>query len=715
MPAWRTLGWIPVLFVLSFNFHITETITLGGPYAIIPIAAWIGSTYGWKGIWAVLMGGLLLPLGLYFGPQYSGFHLDVFLIALIAHHIAATGSLLKNWKLVVGSKTLPVAALIFLPMKVFFYDGELIDDLPVRLGVDFYGLLMLWLFAYGAAGRRAKPIMIGLTIASVIGFTLDILDWPPRPDTILDAHGVYVPVLGLSDLRHLGVEYGLNSPVGLLTSAAYFWSGRFVNLFLKTGSRALPSPWKSYAWLCFASVFALGTWDSVLVKVLHWPPYEVFNIMGSTLGLFPVAGMAGMLLERRGIGLIVGFVGIFWWLNGLVSSGFDFADPHIMFRVEQIVYVLGFGGIGIWLRDKALNKKTFLLPRYWVCYVLLIGAILFSVLVDRGRSTDKFVLLGVCTVIFCLDAVSGHLRHRFTAWVNQDEHSGWLSFLGIVVMVSVIWQSAGVIIQNVKDLFKAFRLIYAAPADYFKLSGDYNLIIFAFIFLGSIWLFLTAIHGLIKNLPAWIEDVMRMWEGVKTVFQPNGELNVRLSPKKQLPQIQAGSLAKWLAPFSRYVRYGLLLLAVLLPLAMLIVSVYPRKGVWAELKEFYENTIELPTISREIPPQCSGGRVNRYLWQATMEYIGDKPLIEADPCGYTGIIKTDWFTNEKVSDQCLRLNFYIRKGLNESALNVYTYAKEKRFRFIWVESELEEVQEKQITQGIHARARKLAKMAAEHP
>jgi hypothetical protein len=32
---------------------------------------------------------------------------------------------------------------------------------------------------------------------------------------------------------------------------------------------------------------------------------------------------------------------------------------------------------------------------------------------------------------------------------------------------------------------------------------------------------------------------------------------------------------------------------------------------------------------------------------AAMAYIGSKPLIEADPCGYSGKIETDWFVSSR--------------------------------------------------------------------
>ncbi len=474
------LVWIPVLLVLSSSAWITDTIFLGGPYAIIPLAAWIGAAYKGKGFWAVMLGGLLLPLGLYLGPYSSGLHLDVYLVALLVCRMAASPLPLQDWVPRFDSKKLRVTAFVILPMTVVFYAGKLIGDLPLRLGFDLYGLFMLWLFAVGTAGRRATPMMIGLAVASVIGTALDMRGWPPQADVILEAQRAYLPVLGLSDLKHMGVDYGLNSPQGFLTGAGYFWSGRFIRRLWENGHEVLPSSWRACGWLSLASIFVLSNWDYFLfAKVLDWSRYEAFNVMGSPLALLLVGLMAGVLLGRYGIGLMVGLVVLFWGLNGLVLSGFDFARPHIVFRLQEIVYAVGFGALGVRLRDIALCEETFLFSRRWV-------------------------------------------------WYTQ----------------------------------------------------------------------------------------------------------------KDAAQVRAGGVINRLVRSSSYLRCGVLVLTIALPLTLLIIDVYPRHGLWSEIKDFYEDNNQAPPIIRKIPLECRGDSANPYLWQAAMEYIGDKPLIEADPCGYSGKIQT---------------------------------------------------------------------------
>ena len=113
---------------------------------------------------------------------------------------------------------------------------------------------------------------IGLAAAAAVGMVLDMFGWPPKADAILDARRAYLPVLGLTELKRLGVDYGLNSPLDWLTGMGYFWSGRFVARLMDKGLGVLPSPWRACGWVTLAGVLALGKWDYYLVaRVLDWP------------------------------------------------------------------------------------------------------------------------------------------------------------------------------------------------------------------------------------------------------------------------------------------------------------------------------------------------------------------------------------------------------------------------------------------------------------
>jgi hypothetical protein len=707
----RALGWIPVILILSFSAALTDTIRLGGPYAVIPLAGWLGAAYGRQGFWAVLLGGLLLPLGLYLGPNSTGLHLDVYLIALLVCRMGAARWPLAKWVPVFGSKKLWVAAFVLLPLSVVIYDGELIDDLPVRLGFDLYGLFLLWLFAIGVAGRRGRAVAIGLAAAAAVGMVLDMFGWPPKADAILDARRAYLPVLGLTELKRLGVDYGLNSPLGWLTGMGYFWSGRFVARLMDKGLGVLPSPWRACGWVTLAGVLALGKWDYYLVaRVLDWPRHTAFNVMGATPALILISLMAGMLLGRRGIGLTTGLVVLFWWLNGLVFSGFDFARPHIIIRLQEIVYAVGFGALGVRLRDRALREETFLISRRGVWYTLLLGAVVVSVLVEKSPVSEKIVLLGVCAVIIGLAVLSRYLRKRFAAWRTQA-HSGWVSLLGVIVLAAIAWQRAGEIAEAGRSVQEVLRNIAAVPVRDLARAVDGDMIFFVLFLLLYVWLFLTALQTLVKHLPAWIEDLKRLWAALRSVLKRDGKLAVEFPPQQSAAPDRAGGVIDRLLRGSRFVRRGVLTMAIALPLTLLAIDVYPRGGLWAEVKDFYEDHIQGPSVIRQIPPACRGDSANPFLWQAAMAYISNKPLIEADPCGYSGKIETDWFVSSQAPLQRTQLIFYIRQRLNEFALQVYTDKQERRLGLIWVEIEDDRAARKQIAAAIFARAKALAAQA----
>ncbi len=705
----RVLGWIPVIMVLSFNTWAMGTITFGGPYAVIPLAAWLGTAYARKGWWAVLLGGLLLPLGPYLGPYRSGLHLDAYLIALLACHMAVSQRPLRDWLPAFDSKKLWVAAMVLLPLSVVFYDGELIDDLPIRLGFDLYGLFMLWLFAAGAAGQRARSVVIGLGAAAAVGMTLNIFGWPPKADVVLGARRAYLPVLGLTELRHLGVVYGLNSPLSWLTGIGYFWSGHVVARLMDKGAESLPSPRRACGWILLAGVIALSRWDVyVFSRVLHWPDYSVFNFVGSTPALLLVGLMAGVLLGRGGIWLAAGMVVVFWWLNGLVMSGFDFARPHVVFRLEEVLYAIGFGALGVRLRDLALGQETFLFSRRGALYTLLLGAIVLSVLLGNSPVSEKIILLGVSAAVVGLAALSRYLRKRVDEW-RGEAHGAWVSLLGVIVLAAIAWQRAGEIAEAGHSMLKVLRDVAAVPLHDLAREVDGDMIFFVLFVLLYVWLFLTALQTLVKHLPAWIDDWKRLWAGLKSLFKPNAKIAVVFAPQKDKATDRAKGVIDRLVQSSRFVRRGVMILAIALPLTLLVIDVYPRKGLWAEIEDFYQDHIQAPSVIRNIPTECRERSPNPFLWQAAMEYIGDKPLIEADPCGYhSGRIKTDWFVSAQNPQQRTKLSIYLDDKLTEGDVSIFPKKQELRLTLIWVEIDTHDAERNHIEKTIFSRAETLA-------
>jgi hypothetical protein len=240
-----------------------------------------------------------------------------------------------------------------------------------------------------------------------------------------------------------------------------------------------------------------------------------------------------------------------------------------------------------------------------------------------------------------LAVLSRYLRKRFAAWRTQA-HSGWVSLLGVIVLAAIAWQRAGEIAEAGRSVQEVLRNIAAVPVRDLARAVDGDMIFFVLFLLLYVWLFLTALQTLVKHLPAWIEDLKRLW---------------------------------------------------------------------AEVKDFYEDHIQVPSVIRQIPPACRGDSANPFLWQAAMAYISNKPLIEADPCGYSGKIETDWFVSSQAPLQRTQLIFYIRQRLNEFALQVYADKQERRLGLIWVEIEDDRAARKQIAAAIFARAKALAAQA----
>ena len=97
-PSWLVpFAWVPVILFLSWSIQLSVKIQWGGPFIIIPLAAWLGASYGRNGFRAIILGGLLLPFGLNWGNSQFAMNLDVYLIALLFSWIASSNRPLLNW------------------------------------------------------------------------------------------------------------------------------------------------------------------------------------------------------------------------------------------------------------------------------------------------------------------------------------------------------------------------------------------------------------------------------------------------------------------------------------------------------------------------------------------------------------------------------------------------------------------------------------------
>ena len=98
--------------------------------------------------------------------------------------------------------------------------------------------------------------------------------------------------------------------------------------------------------------------------------------------------------------------------------------------------------------------------------------------------------------------------------------------------------------------------------------------------------------------------------------------------------------------------------------------------------------------------------INPYLWKGALETINFMPLLSADP--FSGIIITEWYTDNKNPNERCKLNIYI-KGveLKTSNLKVNSFCQNLSETGSWIDKEINKTNNAQIENAILNKAKKI--------
>lgn len=97
--------------------------------------------------------------------------------------------------------------------------------------------------------------------------------------------------------------------------------------------------------------------------------------------------------------------------------------------------------------------------------------------------------------------------------------------------------------------------------------------------------------------------------------------------------------------------------------------------------------------------------VNSYLWRASLDTVSFMPLASADPFG--GVILTDWYSPEGVTDERFKLNvFILSKQLRSDGIEVRVFRQKARGN-AWVDIDAAPETARQLEDSILTRARQL--------
>ena len=97
--------------------------------------------------------------------------------------------------------------------------------------------------------------------------------------------------------------------------------------------------------------------------------------------------------------------------------------------------------------------------------------------------------------------------------------------------------------------------------------------------------------------------------------------------------------------------------------------------------------------------------VNSFLWRASLDTVSFMPLASADPFG--GVILTDWYSPEGVSNERFKLNvFILSRQLRSDGIEVRVFKQQLRGNS-WVDVEPSPETGRQLEDSILTRARQL--------
>jgi len=415
----RRSVWIAVLLLVNLNFAIAGNINLGLGSLLIPLAAYLGSRYGRDALFWVAVGAFPFPvLWRADGLTFAGTSVDEYFVALIVCAWAAFPQELSSHNPLIRSKTAVYAALFLLPLAVGLSYGAS-SSLTLSLSWTLSALFYLLLFDLGLKSFPWRPLV--LFLGAVTAANVFIV-------TIIGLLGGSLSEFDLSNEYRLSPGNALNSPSEFVIAVAWFSLGRLVRA-IETERRMAISP----LWACGAVVVLLAiglgrTLESeIFARAFGAPLPEQFALLGGYGALWCGAVLAGLALRRLGLLLAVAITAL-WWLLDVVVLGF-----HSFFiDTGTIGTVIGFGVLGIGLRDRLLGAPSTTRSTRWVVYLLVLIAVGAEVADSPGDiAKDLLALLLAVAGALIVEAFMW-ARRRWLYWLPS--HNGWLALLVLALL-----------------------------------------------------------------------------------------------------------------------------------------------------------------------------------------------------------------------------------------------------------------------------------------
>jgi hypothetical protein len=705
------LSWLPILLVTGIGLQVTDATTLWVVHLVIPIAALLGSRYGSRGLAVVALGGLPLLLQWRYAALFGGACLDIYLVSLIVCKLAGS-----PWpRLQPPSRTVCCLAFLLLPLSIGFYGSDS-GEFTWQLVLVFEALFYLFLFLAGAAGFSARRIGAMLAGFTVFGMVLELLRVPQDAQQLVGGSYAELPLLGYTELRTLWMEYGLDSPAQLLTALGWYFVGTHV-ASLDAHSTKRMTAWHQ-TWLPVVLLALEGIGWEANSYLATWltgsEPSSAFMLLGSFYALPCAALLAGLLLQWRGILLVLAMLLAFFMLDGLIRAEFDLLNVQFFFDLRDPAAVLGFGVLGIGLRNRLLGAAEVLWSWQWTSYIVIV-AVLLPVLFSVESLLDFLWMILSAIGAIVIGKWLALLRERYLGWLPT--HGGWLALLWLLAFLFIAARNVDVIAQMgavVQEWITANAGSLRAGEGWYEPDGEEftALLILA----GGFVLFFSILKRFLHDAPSCGRD-LRALIGILKGKRQVAELAVMPQPDQQIPDSvwsRIGKFASSSAAVLRNVAAGILLAFLLVQTG---ITFYPQDGMIAMVREWFAPEAEVfddfdGDIAATNPP------INPYFWQAVREAYSEIPGTVNER---EGTLETEWFNDAGEPDVRQRIAISVGEMLESYDLSVKLRLQRKGLLGLWIEQDRywdsrkqdfvgvdTYVQQQEIADRLLARARELA-------
>ncbi|APE31906.1 hypothetical protein BOX17_13650 [Halomonas aestuarii] len=541
-PYWL----LPAFLLLSFQLRVADTLSFHAALACVPLAALAGDRHGWRGVGMVVVGGLLLPFGLFMlaggFPAEPGLYLVAIALAALLAARWPMPDLSGGFRPGFGF----LAALVLLPLHVMVARERLDSGLDVMVIVSLLPLLFFLLFLLGWAQAPAPPVLGPLGLATAAGIALAMLD-----GTVLDLPG--------------RLHYRLDSPADFLTGAACFLAGRYGHTLLEERTSGTALPRWPLATLALLLVLWGGypAWHALVTLAgERGDLIQSLAPVGSNLALPLAALLAGWRYRRRGI------LGVMAIAAAVEVAGVLLAWSSA--NLGTLVVAFAFGALGHGLRDRRDGTRTPWPSGSWFG-LALVGAVSLPLIlgleVDEPR--DLLVLALALATILVLPFALRALLRRAGLWLSDAARRGWLAVTGLVLLVLGL-------LPHLKEALAAvgavaamvwFGMLGLGEGSGWR-SGEALMMGIGVLF--YLAMLLTALAALLARLPAVLDSGRELIRWLRPRRQPGHPMAT--DGIRETVETPTDAMA-WLPRLARWVgwvRNGLVLIAVVVTLLLLM-------------------------------------------------------------------------------------------------------------------------------------------------